>query len=93
MKQKPSQQRIQFDARLKLYCGTEGDVFARNERFAAILRKNGVRFDYMRVSGDHTWHYWNSITRHLLISVSDFFTEHNGFMTDRLHPSDPVYAP
>lgn len=68
---------LHLDCGIKLYCGTEDYVFERNERFAAILRKNGIRFDYMRVNGDHSWHYWNSITRDLLIAVSEFFTGHN----------------
>ncbi|MES2933171.1 MAG: alpha/beta hydrolase-fold protein [Pseudomonadota bacterium] len=72
--QQLEQQSLAIDFGLKLYCGTEDYALQRNERFVAILRKNGIRFDYMRVAGDHTWHYWNSITRDLLIAVSDFFS-------------------
>lgn len=68
-------QPLTADFAVKLYCGTEDYVQPLNERFAGILRKNGVRFDYMRVAGGHTWRYWNSITRDLLQTVSDFFKE------------------
>jgi enterochelin esterase family protein len=78
--QQLARERLQLDLGLKLYCGAEDYVFERNERFAAILRSNGLRFDYMRVNGDHTWHYWNSITRDLLITVSEFFTGHRESM-------------
>lgn len=78
-------------AGLKIYCGTEDYVFARNERFAAILRKNGIRFDYMRINGDHTWHYWNNITRDLLIAVSEFFTGHNELVAAANHHRQPAH--
>lgn len=61
---------------LRLYCGTEDYAFARNQRFTEILRKNGVQFDYLPVHGEHTWHYWNSITRDVLIAVDEFFSGH-----------------
>lgn len=61
---------------LRLYCGSEDYVFARNQQFADILRRNGLHFDYLRVNGEHSWHYWNSITRELLIAVSEFFSGH-----------------
>lgn len=62
---------------LRLYCGTEDYVFARNQRFTEILRKKGVQFDYLPVHGEHTWHYWNSITRDVLIAVDEFFSGHS----------------
>jgi enterochelin esterase-like enzyme len=85
------QQTLSIAAGIKLYCGTEDYVFERNERFAAILRKNGIRFDYMRITGDHTWHYWNTITRDLLIAVSEFFTGHNELVAPAEHHTDPIY--
>ncbi|MEN9868255.1 MAG: hypothetical protein RL748_3845 [Pseudomonadota bacterium] len=85
------QSSLHLEAGIKLYCGTEDYVFERNERFAAILRKNGIRFDYMRINGDHTWHYWNSITRDLLIAVSEFFTGHNELIAPADHHLDPIY--
>lgn len=84
-------QPLHIEAGVKLYCGMEDYVFERNERFAAILRKNGIRFDYMRINGDHTWHYWNSITRDLLIAVSEFFTGHNELVDAFDHHHDPIY--
>ncbi len=62
---------------LRLYCGTEDYVFARNQRFTEVLRKNAVQFDYLPVHGDHTWHYWNSITRDVLIAIDEFFSAHH----------------
>jgi enterochelin esterase family protein len=82
---------LHVTAGIKLYCGTEDYVFERNERFAAILRQNGIRFDYMRINGDHTWHYWNSITRDLLIAVSEFFTGHNELVAAADHHHEPIH--
>ncbi len=64
---------LQVDFGIKLYCGTEDYVQPLSERFAGILRSNQVTFDYMRVAGGHTWRYWNSITRDLLQTMSDYF--------------------
>ena len=75
--QQIAQQAIQIPFSLRLYCGSEDYVFARNERFAEILTKNAVHFDYLRVNGEHSWHYWNSMTRDLLIAIGEFFSGHS----------------
>lgn len=59
---------------LRMYCGLEDYALARNEALAALLQARGVKFSYLRVRGEHSWHYWNGITRDLLLALNAFFS-------------------
>jgi putative tributyrin esterase len=43
-----------------VYCGTDDELIASNERFVRALLVAGVRHDYEFGPGIHDWAYWDA---------------------------------
>jgi enterochelin esterase family protein len=46
---------------LKLFwiaCGRKDFLFERNNEFSALLKKKGIRHEYVETEGDHSWPVW-----------------------------------
>jgi enterochelin esterase-like enzyme len=58
---------------VELFCTVEGCAHPRYEQLSRVARMHGAQLRYMRVPGVPTWHYWNGLTRELLLSVDEQF--------------------
>lgn len=56
--------------RLQLYCTLESCAHARYQQ---LLQGAAQPINYVRMAGLPTWRHWNSMTRELLMSASEFF--------------------
>lgn len=45
---------------LWIACGKKDFLFARNNDFSALLKKQGIRHEYLETEGDHSWPIWRN---------------------------------